>query len=50
MGDEKCVKDLVGKSEGKRPQIRLRHRWDYDIKIDFKEAMKSIDLPLDRNP
>jgi len=27
---------LVGKSEGKRPLGRPRHRWDYNIKMDVQ--------------
>jgi 3-oxoacyl-ACP reductase-like protein len=29
---------LVGKPEGKRPLGRPRHRWEDNIKMDFKEA------------
>ena len=29
---------LVGKSEGKRPSGRPRHRWDDNIKVDLKEV------------
>jgi hypothetical protein len=28
---------LVGKSEGKRPLGRLKHRWEDGMKIDFRE-------------
>jgi hypothetical protein len=35
MGENRNVyRLLVGKSEGKRPLGRLRHRWMDDIKID----------------
>jgi hypothetical protein len=38
MGEErKLYKVLVGKSEGKRPLRRLRHRWEDGIKMDFEE-------------
>jgi hypothetical protein len=29
---------LVGKPEGKRPLGRPRHRWEDNIKMDFKEV------------
>jgi hypothetical protein len=29
---------LVGKPEGKRPMGRLRHKWDYNTKMDFQEV------------
>ena len=28
---------LVGKSKGKRPLIRARHRWEENIKMDLQE-------------
>jgi hypothetical protein len=28
---------LVGKSEGKRPLGRPRHKWEYNIKMDLQE-------------
>jgi hypothetical protein len=28
---------LVGKSEGKRPLRRSKHRWDDNIKTDFRK-------------
>jgi hypothetical protein len=28
---------LVGKPEGRRPQGRLRYRWEDNIKMDFRE-------------
>jgi len=28
----------VGKPEGKRPLGRLRHRWDYNIKMDIHDV------------
>jgi hypothetical protein len=31
------VYKIVGKSEGKRPLGRLRHRWEDDIRIDLRE-------------
>jgi hypothetical protein len=30
---------LVGKPEGKRPLGRPRHKWDYNIKMDFQEVL-----------
>ena len=39
MGAGKGVyRVLVGKSEGKRPLERPRHRWDDNIKIDLQEV------------
>jgi hypothetical protein len=42
----------VGKSEGKRPLVRPRRRWEHNIKIDLKEvvceSMDWIDLAQDR--
>jgi hypothetical protein len=30
---------LVGKSEGKRPLVRPRHRWEDNIKLDLREKV-----------
>jgi hypothetical protein len=39
-----AYKILVGKPEGKRPFIRLRHRWDNNIQMDRREIMlKGVD-------
>jgi hypothetical protein len=44
---------LVGKSERKRPLGRSRRRWEYKIKMDFREigwgGMDWIDLAQDRD-
>ena len=44
---------LVGRPEGKRPLVRLRHRWENNIKPDFQEAgfriMDWIELAQDRD-
>jgi hypothetical protein len=44
---------LVGKSEGKRPLGRSRHRWEDNIKMDFQEVgcggMDWIELAQDRD-
>jgi hypothetical protein len=38
MGEERKVyKALVGKSEGKRPLGRPRHRWEDGIRVDVRE-------------
>jgi len=43
----------MGKPEGKRPLGRPRHRWDYNIKMDFQEvgcgSMDWIGLAEDRD-
>jgi hypothetical protein len=43
---------LVGKSEGKRPLRRPRHRWEDNIKMDLREigidGMNWIQLAQDR--
>jgi hypothetical protein len=39
MGEERGVQRvLVGKSEGKRPLGRPRHRWEDNIKRDLQEV------------
>jgi hypothetical protein len=42
---------LVGKSEGRRPQERSRHRWKDNIKIDLRKigwvGMDGINLTQD---
>jgi hypothetical protein len=35
--DEKCIQNLVGKPEGKRPFGRPRHRWEVNIVMDLRE-------------
>jgi len=34
-----CFKILVGKGGGKRQLGRPKHRWAYNIKIDFEEVL-----------
>ena len=36
-GEERCVKVLLGKHEGKRPLGRPRHRREDGIKMDLQE-------------
>ena len=39
MGENRGVyRVLVGKSEGKRPLGRPRHRWEDNIKLDLREV------------
>jgi hypothetical protein len=39
MGETRGVyRVLVGKSEGKRPFRRLRHRWENNTKMDLPEV------------
>jgi len=44
---------LLGKSKGRRPLGRPRHRWEYNIKVDLQEVgrggMDWIDLARDRD-
>jgi len=37
-GEERCVQGLVGKSEGKKPLGRPRHRWKDNIKMYIQEV------------
>jgi hypothetical protein len=43
---------LIGRTEGKRPLGRLRHRWEDNIKMDLREmgiyGVKWIRLAQDR--
>jgi hypothetical protein len=53
MGDSRGVyRVLVGKSEGKRPLGKPRHRWENNIKMDLQEVgwwgINWIDLFQDR--
>jgi hypothetical protein len=36
-GGERCLQGLIGRPEGKRPLGRPRHRWEHNIKMDFRE-------------
>ena len=39
MGEGRGVyRVLVGKPEGKRPLVRLRRRWEDNIKMDIQEV------------
>jgi len=54
MGERRGVfRFLVGKSEGKRPLGRPRHRWEGNIKMDLQEVgcggMDWIGLAQDRD-
>ena len=54
MGERRGVyRVLVGKTEGKRPLGRPRHRWDDNIKMDIQEVgcggMDWIELAQDRD-
>jgi hypothetical protein len=35
--NEKCIRNLVRKLEGKRTLGRPRHRWEDNIRMDFRE-------------
>jgi hypothetical protein len=42
--EAKCVKILVGKSEGKRALARPRCRWEDNIRMDLRKIMwESVD-------
>jgi hypothetical protein len=54
MGENKGVsRVMVGKSEGKRPLVRPRHRWKDNIKMDLQEVgcggIEWIELAQDRD-
>jgi hypothetical protein len=34
-GEEKCIKSSGGKPKGKRPFKGIRHRWEYNINVEF---------------
>ena len=39
MGERRgALKVLVGKPEGERALVRLRHRWEDNIKMDLQEV------------
>jgi hypothetical protein len=39
MGEEKVVyRVLIRRPKGKRPLVRPRHRWEGNIKLDFRET------------
>ena len=53
LGEGRSVQRvLVGKSEGKRPLGRPKHKWKHNIKMDLQEVglggMDWIDLAQDR--
>ena len=52
-GEERRLQYLVGKSEGKTPLGRPRHRWEDNIKMDLQEVgcggMDRIELAQDRD-
>jgi hypothetical protein len=42
--DEKYMKLLVGKLDGKRLRGRSKRRWDYNIRTDYREiGWKGVD-------
>jgi hypothetical protein len=54
MGERRgAYRALVGKPEGRRPHGRPRHRWEDNIKMDFREVgwggMDWINLAQDRD-
>jgi len=54
MGERSVVyRVLVGKPEGKRPNVRARRRWEDNINVDLQEVgswgMDWIDVAQDRD-
>jgi hypothetical protein len=51
-GEERCIRALVGKPEGRRPLERPRRRWENNIKTDLREVgcggIDWIDLAQDK--
>jgi hypothetical protein len=48
MGEERMVyKVLVGKSEGKRPLLRPRRRWEFGIIMDLREIGLGVWIGFD---
>ena len=44
MGDRRCAYSvLLGKPERKRPLVRRKGRWEYNIKMDIKEMGRDVD-------
>ena len=37
-GEERCIQDFGGKTEGKRPLGRPRRRWEDNIRMDLQEV------------
>jgi hypothetical protein len=35
-GKERYIQSFGGKTNGRRPLRRLRHRWEVDIKMNFQ--------------
>jgi hypothetical protein len=51
-GEEMCIQGFGGESEGKRPPVRPRQRWEDNIKMDFQVecgGMDWIELAQDRD-
>jgi len=46
-GQERCIRLLVGKLEGRRPFGRPRRRWEDNIKMDLQEGLCSKDLAVE---
>jgi hypothetical protein len=36
--DEKCIQNLGGKPEGKRPLGRPRRKWEDNVRMDLRET------------
>jgi hypothetical protein len=35
---------MDGKSEGKRPLVKSRYRWEDNIRMNFREIMLEVDI------
>ena len=50
MRERRCIfKILTGTPTGKRPLRRPRHRWEDNIRMDFKETRNWVDSVQDKN-
>lgn len=42
MEDTSAFRDLVGKSDGKKPFVRPRFRWEGNIKLNLEETRPDL--------
>jgi hypothetical protein len=36
--EKRCTQDFGGRPEGRRPLVRPRRRWEYNIKVDLQDV------------